>query len=172
MHGPVIYSPDGIAVDWVAKNLYWCDKGKNTIEVSKLNGRFRKILINKSLEEPRAISLDPIRGYMYWTDWREIPYIGKAGMDGSEFRVILNESLGWPNALAISLATEEIFWADAREDYIAYSDLNGKNMRVIMSRSKLLTVIYKYCWRLMYLKFSSRDESFCVYTSCFCHYNV
>ncbi|XP_050433383.1 low-density lipoprotein receptor-related protein 1 isoform X2 [Adelges cooleyi] len=134
LHGPAIYSPDGIAVDWIAKNLYWCDKGKDTIEVSKLNGHFRKVLINKGLQEPRAISLDPIRGYMYWTDWGEVPHIGKAGMDGSEPRVILNESLGWPNALALSLATEELFWADAKEDYIAYSDLNGNNKRVVMSR--------------------------------------
>ncbi|XP_027843018.2 low-density lipoprotein receptor-related protein 1 [Aphis gossypii] len=134
LHGPVIQSPDGIAVDWVAKNLYWCDKGKDTIEVSKLNGQFRKVLISKSLAEPRALSLDPIRGYMYWTDWGEVPYIGKAGMDGSEPKAIVNESLGWPNALVISLATEELFWADAKEDYIAYSDLDGNNRHVIMSR--------------------------------------
>jgi len=108
--------------------------------VSKLNGQFRKVLINKSLEEPRAITLDPIRGYMYWTDWGEVPYIGKAGMDGSEPKAIVNESLGWPNALAISLATEELFWADAKEDYIAYSDLNGNNIRVIMSRSNLVFI--------------------------------
>lgn len=143
LHGLAIYSPDGIAVDWVAKNLYWCDKGKDTIEVAKLNGQFRKVLISKSLQEPRAISLDPIRGYMYWSDWGDVPYIGKAGMDGSEPKAILNESLGWPNALAISLATEELFWADAREDYIAYSDLNGNNMRVVMSRSKLY-IAYNY----------------------------
>lgn len=134
-------------MDWVAKNLYWCDKGKDTIEVSKLNGQFRKVLISKSLQEPRAISLDPIRGYMYWTDWGDVPYIGKAGMDGSEPKAILNESLGWPNALVISLATEELFWADAKEDYIAYSDLNGNNRRVIMSRSNLI-IIYKYCFNL------------------------
>lgn len=111
--------------------------------MSKLNGQFRKVLISKSLEEPRALSLDPIRGYMYWTDWGEVPYIGKAGMDGSEPKVIVNESLGWPNALVISLATEELFWADAKEDYIAYSDLDGNNRHVIMSRSNF-TIIYKY----------------------------
>lgn len=137
-------------MDWVAKNLYWCDKGKDTIEVSKLNGQFRKVLITKNLQEPRAISLDPIRGYMYWTDWGEMPHIGKAGMDGSEPRTILNESLGWPNALAISLATEELFWADAKEDYIAYSDLNGNNRRVIMSRSKF-TSIYNHTFVNLYI---------------------
>ncbi|XP_050540895.1 low-density lipoprotein receptor-related protein 1 [Daktulosphaira vitifoliae] len=140
LHGPAIYSPDGIAVDWIAKNLYWCDKGKDTIEVSKLNGQFRKVLINKGLQEPRAITLDPIHGYMYWSDWGEVPHIGKAGMDGSNPKVIVNDTLGWPNALAISLATEELFWADAKEDYIAYSDLNGYNKKIVMSRKMNPTV--------------------------------
>lgn len=154
----------------MAKNLYWCDKGKDTIEVSKLNGQFRKVLINKSLQEPRAISLDPIRGYMYWTDWGEVPYIGKAGMDGSEPKAILNESLGWPNALTVSLTTNELFWADAKEDYIAYSDLNGNNRRVVMSRSKLVViniVCVKYDMTLFF-----RFKSFSEYTPCICNHHV
>lgn len=58
-----------LAVDWIAKNLYWCDKGSDTIEVSKLDGKYRKILISKDLEEPRAITLDPFGRYLYWSDW-------------------------------------------------------------------------------------------------------
>ena len=30
--------PDGLAVDWVARNLYWTDTGTDRIEVSRLNG--------------------------------------------------------------------------------------------------------------------------------------
>lgn len=65
----LFYDHSGLAVDWIAKNLYWCDKGSDTIEVSKLDGKFRKILINKDLEEPRAIALDPFEKYLYWSDW-------------------------------------------------------------------------------------------------------
>lgn len=116
--------------------------------------------------------MDPIRGYMYWTDWGDVPYIGKAGMDGSEPRVILNESLGWPNALAVSLATEELFWADAKEDYIAYSDLNGNNKRIIMSRSKYLLLINTYYLCLTYLKLPFRNESCCICTPHLCNHIV
>lgn len=62
LHHITVQSPDGIAVDWVGGNLYFCDKGTDTIEVSKLDGRFRKVLINDGLNEPRAIVLDPFRG--------------------------------------------------------------------------------------------------------------
>ena len=57
-----IKHPDGLAVDWVARNLYWTDTGTDRIEVSRLNGTSRKVLINENLDEPRAIALDPARG--------------------------------------------------------------------------------------------------------------
>ena len=37
---------DGVAVDWVAWNLYWTDTGTDRIEVSRLNGMSRKVLIS------------------------------------------------------------------------------------------------------------------------------
>jgi len=44
---------DGVAVDWVARNLYWTDTGRNYIAVSRLNGTSRKILISTEMEQPR-----------------------------------------------------------------------------------------------------------------------
>ncbi|KAG0716890.1 Low-density lipoprotein receptor-related protein 1 [Chionoecetes opilio] len=129
-----VQSPDVIALDWVGRNLYWCDKGKDTIEVSKLDGQYHKVLINEGLQDPRAIVLDPYNGYLYWTDWGNQPHIGKAGMDGSQQKIIVNNSLGWPNALTISYVTKELFWVDAHQDYIAYSDLNGTNIKMIRTR--------------------------------------
>lgn len=71
---------------------------------------------------------------MYWTDWGERPYIGKAEMDGSGWRVLLNDSsqsMGWPNALTLDPITHQLFWADAKHDYIATADLDGKNSRIL-----------------------------------------
>lgn len=94
LHSATLQNPDGLAVDWVGRNLYWCDKKTDTIEVSKLDGRFRKILLHEGLQEPRAIALDPSQGYLYWTDWGDKAHIGKVGLDGSQPRVIVNTSLG------------------------------------------------------------------------------
>jgi len=57
-----IDSPDGVAVDWVGRNLYWTDKGMDRIELSRLNGSSRRILISEGLQEPRAIVVDPFEG--------------------------------------------------------------------------------------------------------------
>ncbi|XP_055692338.1 low-density lipoprotein receptor-related protein 1 [Lutzomyia longipalpis] len=137
LHQSLLQNPDGLAVDWIGRNLYWCDKGLDTIEVSTLEGKFRRVLIAENMEdlqEPRAIVLDPFNRFLYWTDWGDKPHIGKAGMDGSDPRVIVRDDLGWPNALTISFETNEIFWGDAREDFIAVSDFEGKNRKVIVSR--------------------------------------
>ncbi|XP_054274081.1 low-density lipoprotein receptor-related protein 1-like [Macrosteles quadrilineatus] len=136
LHSATLQNPDGLAVDWVGRNLYWCDKGLDTVEVSKLDGRYRRVIIREGLQEPRAIALDPRLGYLYWTDWGDRPHIGKAGMDGSNPHVIVDKGLGWPNALTISYETNELFWADAREDYIASSDLDGNSIRKLMSRGE------------------------------------
>lgn len=58
LHRTSLSNPDGLAVDWVGGNLYWCDKGRDTIEVSKLNGAYRTVLVNSGLREPRAVAVD------------------------------------------------------------------------------------------------------------------
>lgn len=57
-----IKSPQGIAIDWVARSLYWTDSENDNIEVIRLDGSSRKILINEGLDEPRALAVDPTRG--------------------------------------------------------------------------------------------------------------
>lgn len=57
-----LINPDGIAVDWIARNIYWTDRGTKRIEVSRLNGTSRLVLVDDDLDEPRAISLDPVTG--------------------------------------------------------------------------------------------------------------
>lgn len=52
----------GLAVDWVAHNIYWADTGSKRIEVARLNGSGRKVLLWKNIEEPQSIALDPSEG--------------------------------------------------------------------------------------------------------------
>lgn len=55
-----ILSPEGIAVDWISRRLYWTDSTKDTIEVANLdNPKQRSIIIRKHLVNPRGIAVDP-----------------------------------------------------------------------------------------------------------------
>ncbi|VDO82840.1 unnamed protein product [Soboliphyme baturini] len=53
---------DGIALDWVARNIYWTDAGTRRIEVASLDGHARRILVSTGLTHPRAIAVDPAGG--------------------------------------------------------------------------------------------------------------
>uniref|UniRef100_H9GB47 EGF-like domain-containing protein n=1 Tax=Anolis carolinensis TaxID=28377 RepID=H9GB47_ANOCA len=127
LHRTGLSNPDGLAVDWVGGNLYWCDKGRDTIEVSKLNGAYRTVLVNSGLREPRALVVDVQNGYLYWTDWGDHSLIGKIGMDGTNRSVIVDTRITWPNGLTLDYINGRIYWADAREDYIEFASLDGSN---------------------------------------------
>ncbi|XP_078324342.1 low-density lipoprotein receptor-related protein 1-like isoform X2 [Crassostrea virginica] len=132
IHNTTLRNPDGIAVDWIGRNIYWCDKTKDTIEVSKLNGWYRKVLISEELQEPRALEVFPGKGLMFFTDWGNHAHISSAHMDGTNVRRIVTTDLSWPNALTIDYVTEKLFWADAYKDYIAMADLDGSNRHIVI----------------------------------------
>nr|XP_019597875.1 PREDICTED: prolow-density lipoprotein receptor-related protein 1 isoform X3 [Rhinolophus sinicus] len=134
LHRTGLSNPDGLAVDWVGGNLYWCDKGRDTIEVSKLNGAYRTVLVSSGLREPRALVVDVQNGYLYWTDWGDHSLIGRIGMDGSGRSVIVDTKITWPNGLTLDYVTERIYWADAREDYIEFASLDGSNRHVVLNQ--------------------------------------
>ena len=57
-----VMNPDGLAIDWVSRNIFWTDTGTDRIEVARLNGTSRRVIISDDLDEPRAIVVDPING--------------------------------------------------------------------------------------------------------------
>lgn len=43
-------------------NIYWTDHGFNLIEVARLNGSFRYVIISQGLDQPRSIAVHPEKG--------------------------------------------------------------------------------------------------------------
>lgn len=131
-----LVSPDGLACDWIGKKLYWTDAETNRIEVSNLDGSYRKVLYWMSLDQPRAIALDPFHGYMYWSDWGEIPKIERAGMDGtlSTRTIIVDDNIFWPNGLTIDYDEDRLYWADAKQSYIHSCDFDGRHRSVVIDK--------------------------------------
>ncbi|KAL4236222.1 lipoprotein receptor-related protein [Mactra antiquata] len=125
----VSFSPDGLAVDWLYKHIYWTDTGSNTIKVANYDGSNVKTLIDTDLDEPRAICADPENGYIYWTDWGQNPKIERAGMDGQNRETIVagGEHLQWPNGLTIDYVGKRIYWIDSKLHKIGTANLDGSN---------------------------------------------
>lgn len=57
-------SPDGLACDWLTDKLYWTDSETNRIEVATIDGNYRKVLFWSEVDQPRAIALVPMKGYV------------------------------------------------------------------------------------------------------------
>ena len=50
---------EGLAVDWVADNIYWVESQLDQIEVAQIDGTNHTTLVAGKMENPRAIALDP-----------------------------------------------------------------------------------------------------------------
>uniref|UniRef100_A0A3P8V9P1 Low density lipoprotein receptor-related protein 2b n=1 Tax=Cynoglossus semilaevis TaxID=244447 RepID=A0A3P8V9P1_CYNSE len=130
-----LMAPESIAVDWVGRNLYWTDSVMENIEVSTLDGQFRKILLSKNVTSPRGLVLDP-RNYtylMFWSDWGQNPRIERSFMDGSGRQVIVTSKVYWPNGLALDYTTRRLYFADAYLKYIDYCDYDGRNRHQVLA---------------------------------------
>lgn len=55
-------SPEGLAIDYLRKAMFWTDSGTDKIESARLDGSDRKTLFDTNLVNPRAITVDAVRG--------------------------------------------------------------------------------------------------------------
>uniref|UniRef100_A0A670IV06 LDL receptor related protein 1 n=1 Tax=Podarcis muralis TaxID=64176 RepID=A0A670IV06_PODMU len=131
--------PRGIAIDWVAGNIYWTDSGRDVIEVAQMKGENRKTLISGMIDEPHAIVVDPLRGTMYWSDWGNHPKIETAAMDGTLRETLVQDNIQWPTGLAVDYHNERLYWADAKLSVIGSIRLNGTDPVVAIDSKKGLS---------------------------------
>ncbi|KAK2501683.1 hypothetical protein MC885_006518, partial [Smutsia gigantea] len=127
-----LMQPDGLAVDWVGRHIYWSDAKSQRIEVAELDGRYRKWLISTQLGQPAAVVVNPKLGLMYWTDWGKEPKIESAWMDGQHRNILANEDLGWPTSLSIDyLNDDRVYWSDYKENVIETIKYDGSDRRIV-----------------------------------------
>lgn len=90
------------------------------------------MLFSENIDQPRGIAVDPLRGFIFWTDWGQHPRIERASLDGLDRQVIVNTSIYWPNALALDYEKARVYFADSKMDYIHAVDYNGDHRMVIL----------------------------------------
>ncbi|KAJ8949001.1 hypothetical protein NQ314_008307 [Rhamnusium bicolor] len=131
---------EGLAYDWIGKNIYWLDSKLNTIEVAKENGSNRIVLVRENITQPRGMCLDPSPGtrWLFWTDWGENPRIERIGMDGTNRSTIINTKIYWPNGLTLDTTTQRVYFADSKLDFIDFCYYNGSGRQQVLAGSHYL----------------------------------
>lgn len=138
-----LLTTEGIAVDWINKNLYWIDSKLDAIEVVKIDGSDRKSLITGDMGNPRSLALDPTVGYMFWTDWdSDVPRIERATMTGED-RIVLKliDYLhgAWPNGITLDYVVKRIYWTDAKSHSIHTVLYDGTDHRVVVQSEAFIS---------------------------------
>lgn len=59
---PGVLSPEGLTIDHFRRTMFWTDSGLDKIERARLDGSERRVLFDADLVNPRAITVDAIRG--------------------------------------------------------------------------------------------------------------
>ncbi|CAH1722415.1 unnamed protein product [Chironomus riparius] len=129
---------DGLAVDWIYNHIYFTDTKRYTIEIMNFDGNMGKVLIKDNLEIPRAIALNPLEGWMFWSDWGSNPRIERAGMDGTHRQTIVSYDVKWPNGLTLDIVQKRIYWVDAKLNVISSCNYDGTGRNLVLHSTDTL----------------------------------
>ncbi|UYV76345.1 LRP5 [Cordylochernes scorpioides] len=131
-----LVSPGGLAVDWSGDLIFWTDSGMARLEVSRLDGSARRVLVWRDVEKPRAVAVHPGLAALYWTDWGTRPRIERAAMDASRRAVLVDSGLFWPNGLTVDYPARRLYWADAKHHVIESVGLDGRHRRRVLDHGE------------------------------------
>jgi low density lipoprotein-related protein 2 len=79
------------------------------------------------------IAVNPIKGFLYWTDYGQFPKIERAFLDGTGRKPIVTTSISTPRDITIDHATNDVYWVDSVIDSIQSVNYLGGNRRDIRS---------------------------------------
>ena len=93
--------PNGITIDFLRRKIYWADAKLDKIEVMNLDGKNRKVILDKNV--PHVFGLTILRKRLYWTDWqrRSIESVNKR--TGGDRKVIIDSMPDLMGLKAVSL---------------------------------------------------------------------
>ncbi|KAF4521568.1 hypothetical protein B566_EDAN001288 [Ephemera danica] len=122
----LVERPRKLAIDWITGNLYVVNHiHYPTINVCNMEKqKCVEIAIATGASGITGLVLDPIRGYMYWsevmTEREGVPssQIWQANMDGSIASRMIHSELKHVSGLALDLAQQRLYWTDKRREVI------------------------------------------------------
>jgi DNA-binding beta-propeller fold protein YncE len=122
--------PTAVAVDALARRLYWTDNGTDTVSSADLDGSgARQLYVNADrYSNPRGVSVDVLRRRLYWT---ESSVVREAALDGTGVGTIATGSV--PTGSGIDVLTGQVYWADNGTDTVHRMNNDGSALQQLVS---------------------------------------
>ncbi|XP_052719172.1 low-density lipoprotein receptor-related protein 4-like [Crassostrea angulata] len=141
LHEGISKTSTKLAYDWLTKNIYWTDEYYNWIAVQSTNdsdpSMFR-VLVENGLSKPLAIAVDPLVGYLFWSEHDKTGKIERATLAGEERETIVTGAV-WIPDMAVDTESKTIYWIDIKRNTVEKCDYDGNNRHVVR-RSKFTSI--------------------------------
>ncbi|KAL5004150.1 hypothetical protein ScPMuIL_017606 [Solemya velum] len=124
---------EGMSLDWLTMNLFWTDSVYKHIMVSRADGRYQNVVIDKDLDYPLGIAVHPKRGLIFWADSGSSPKVEMSGMDGFHRRSIQNISFGSPNHVFIDFRYDMLYWSDSLLNNVKSYNIETEEISIFFS---------------------------------------
>ncbi|VDD90121.1 unnamed protein product, partial [Enterobius vermicularis] len=116
-------TPTSLAVDPVARYLYWADQGQNpSIQRSYLDGSNRRVIVHEGISEPTDLVVDPNSHMIYWSD-AKLDGIYRVRSEGGTPELV---RANVASAVGIAVFGSTVYWADSRLEKV-FSSMNHPN---------------------------------------------
>ncbi len=122
-----------MAFDWISSNWYFLDDSKEMIFMCNGTLAVCIVVIDVELSKPRAIALDPTKGYLFFTEWGSTaPLLERSKLDGSNRTRLVEHKIVYPYGITIDFPNEHIYWVDTYLDFIERINYDGSGRHTII----------------------------------------
>ncbi|XP_060064287.1 prolow-density lipoprotein receptor-related protein 1-like [Ylistrum balloti] len=157
-----------IAFDWITQNLYCTDGLLGWIFVVNMAAStdedMLRILLDTNMETPKAITVDPKEGYMFWSDnYKGSTRVERAYLSGEQREVIVSTSLLSVGDVYADVLEKRLYWTDRGRYTIERCMYDGQQREIIHRQnnhifSDIMTDFVHICVTEEYL-----DTLLCMY---------
>ncbi|XP_064615272.1 low-density lipoprotein receptor-related protein 4-like [Liolophura sinensis] len=126
----------GIAVDWIAKAVYWTDASYDVILVQNYGSCPPSgqpgVLFDSGIDEPTGIVTHPRKGFLFWAEGGRSPRISRSTLSGKGAIQIVERNLRRPSHLTIDLNHDRLYWIDSGSGWLSSCDLHGYHRKRLL----------------------------------------
>lgn len=131
-----------MAIDWITGNFYFLDDMNEIITICNSLLDKCNILVETDLKKPRAFTIDPTKGYLYFTKWgQSAPMVERCDMDGSNRIPLVTQKIVFPYGITVDYPSNHIYWVDTYLDFVERINSDGSNRRTIL-KGKIVQNLY------------------------------